>query len=83
LSYLDEQNIFFTIDRFEGNFAVLENRTTGEMIDIPRSKISQDAKESDIIKLDNTGIYIVDHEETKKQREVMKDLMDKINKSIK
>lgn len=46
----------FTLDRYEGDFAVCENRSTGEMIDIPRLKITPYAKDGDIIKLEN-NIY--------------------------
>ena len=42
---------YYTIDRFEGEFAVCENRQTLEMVDIPKNKIPQNAKEGQILKM--------------------------------
>ena len=39
-----KKETLFTLDRFEGEFAVLENRTNGEMLNIEASLISKDAK---------------------------------------
>lgn len=64
-NYLNKNsNPMYTLDRFEGNFAVLENRNTKEMTDIPISNIPSNAKEGDILKLSN-GSYVVDYEETR------------------
>ena len=41
----------FTIDRFEGNFAVCENSKTEEMVDIHKRKLPKGAQEGDIIQL--------------------------------
>lgn len=49
----------FTIDRFENDFAVCENRKTKEFINIPVSKIPKDSKEGDILKFENNN-YIID-----------------------
>jgi len=75
-NYLNKNsNPMFTLDRFEGNFAILENRTTKEMTDIPISNIPSNAKEGDILKLSN-GSYVVDYEET---RTVSNKIREKMN----
>ena len=65
------------IDRFEGNFAVLENRTTKELTDIPISNIPSNAKEGDILKLSN-GSYVVDYEETRTVSDKIREKMDNL-----
>ena len=37
----------FTIDRFEGDFAVLENRNTGKMIDVKKENLPENVKEGE------------------------------------
>ena len=61
----------FIIDRFEGNFAVVE-LDSQKFINIPKEGLPQDAKEGDII---NTEI---DKTETIKQREHIEKLMSDI-----
>ncbi|MBC8589793.1 DUF3006 domain-containing protein [Wansuia hejianensis] len=50
------------IDRFEGEFALLELEDR-EIIDIPKRLLPEEAKEGDIIKI------IIDEEETQKRKE--------------
>ena len=77
-NYLDKNsNPMFTLDRFEGDFAVLENRNTKEMTDIPISNIPSNAKEGDILKLSN-GSYIVDYEETRTVSDKIREKMDNL-----
>lgn len=73
---LEEMENKFTVDRFEGDIAVLENRDTGEMININKNDLPQDAKEGSILKLNNNK-YEIDLEE---QKEVEKRIKDKMNK---
>ncbi|HEY8891738.1 MAG TPA: DUF3006 domain-containing protein [Clostridium sp.] len=54
------------IDRFEGNYAVCEKEDRVS-IDIERSKLPNEAKEGDILCIDNGNITI-DLEKTKKRR---------------
>ena len=61
---LEEMESSFTIDRFEGDVAVLENRDTGEMLNVNKKDIPQDAKEGTILKL-NKDKYEIDIEEQK------------------
>ena len=80
-TYLEQSfNPMYTLDRFEGNFAVLEDRNSKKMLDIPISNIPSNAKEGDILKLSN-GSYIVDHEETKIVSDRIKQKMDNLKKS--
>lgn len=77
-NYLDKNsNPMFTLDRFEGDFAILENRNTKEMTDIPISNIPSNAKEGDILKLSN-GSYVVDYEETRAVSDKIREKMDKL-----
>ncbi len=67
----------YTLDRFEGEFAVLENRNTKEMLDIHVSDIPSNAKEGDILKLSN-GSYVVDYEETRAVSERIRKKMNNL-----
>ena len=58
----------YIVDRFEGEFAVLEKKEGGTF-DVPKSEI-KDAKEGDIVILKD-GIYVVDAEETQKRKKFM------------
>ena len=71
----------FTLDRFESNYAVCENRTTGEMYDIPKSLIDPLVKEGKIIKFEN-GKYRMDYETSAKQSQIIKELVEKVTKPI-
>lgn len=77
-NYLNKNsNPMYTLDRFEGNFAILENRNTKEMTDIPISNIPSNAKEGDILKLSN-GSYVVDYEETRTVSDKIREKMDNL-----
>lgn len=65
-----------TIDRFEGDFAVLE-LPDRKMIDIKRDKIPAEAKEGDVLQMDGDKITI-DEEETLKRKTEIEELMDDI-----
>ncbi|HVJ48731.1 DUF3006 domain-containing protein [Desulfitobacterium sp.] len=64
------------IDRFEGNIVVieLENR---EKLDIERKLLPLEAHEGDVIYKEN-GIYRIDREETKKNKEEIDKLMENL-----
>lgn len=55
----------YTIDRFEENKIVIENRQTKEIKNIEKNKISNNCKEGDILKCIN-GKYFLDEEQTQK-----------------
>ena len=63
----------FTLDRYEGKFAVCENRTTGKMTHIPNSIIPISAKDGDILKFENDK-FKIDISETKKQNNLIQNL---------
>lgn len=69
------EDTLFTLDRYEGDYAVCENRKTGEMVDIPRLKVNPYAKEGDILRYENNS-YQIDFEATKAARQAVKDLLD-------
>ena len=71
-------NNFFTLDRYEGNYAICENRATGEMYDIPKFLVNSNAKDGDILRLENSK-FEIDFKETEKQKEIVRDLIDRIN----
>lgn len=67
----------FTVDRFEGNIAVLENRKTQEMVNLKKEELPEGLKTGDIIKKINGKFYIdiVETEKIEKRIESkMKDL---------
>lgn len=63
-----------TIDRFEGNYAVCE-KEGGTMINIEKSKLPSQAKEGDILII-NDEVIEIDISETKKRKHIIKKLMD-------
>ena len=67
----------FTIDRFEDDFAICENRNTGEFIKIEKSKLPYNIKEGTIIKKVNDK-YLEDIEETEEISKRIKEKMDNL-----
>lgn len=67
----------FSIDRFEENIAVLENRESGELINIEVEKLPEDVKEGDILKCIN-GKYILDKNRTNEETENIKEEMNSL-----
>lgn len=65
----------FTVDRFEENIAVLENRKTGKMTNIPKENLPKETKTGDILKKIN-GKYFIDNTKTE---EVEKRIENKMN----
>lgn len=62
-----------TVDRFEGNLAVL----TGEYdLEIPKDLLPEDAKEGDVLNLTFTN----DEEETKSKDELARSLLNEVLK---
>ncbi len=66
----------YTIDRFEGKYAVCENET-GEMINLPAEQLPEKAKEGDII-IESNGIYTVDCVASNKAKAEIEKLMDDV-----
>ncbi len=74
---LEEMENKFTVDRFEGDMAVLENRDTGEIFNVNRNDLPQEVKEGTILKLNNNK-YEIDLEEQKIVEDRIKDKMNKL-----
>lgn len=65
----------FSIDRFEENIAVLENRKNGDIINVETNKLPGDIKEGDILKCIN-GKYIFDELKTQSEKERIQNKMN-------
>ena len=74
-----ESSLRYSIDRFEGEFAVCENLETGEMINIRIDILPDGIKEGSIIKFDNEN-YILDSETTKEIQEKIKNIVNNLFK---
>ena len=66
------------IDRFESEFAIVENTETEKMMMVERKLIENNASEGDVVVLSD-GIYHVDSEATKKRRAEVLALLKKLN----
>ena len=73
------EDTLFTLDRYESDYAVCENRTTGEMFDIPRLMVDPYARDGDILKLEN-GKYRIDYNENEKRKEISRELTKRVTK---
>lgn len=70
-----DTEIIYVIDRFEGNFAVCENRETGEMLNVELSKLPNGLEEGDIL-IYKDNVFIKD---VNKRKEIE----DRINEKVK
>ena len=64
-----------TVDRFEGDMVVLEDRKSNKMINVKREDLPSDIKEGDILKMIN-GKYFIDKDFTQEISEIIKKKMD-------
>lgn len=78
-NYIAKTPISYSIDRFEGEFAVCENRETKEFINIKKNLLPKNCKSGDIITFKN-GEYILDIENTKKEKDEIKELVNNLFK---
>lgn len=67
----------YTIDRFEGDFAVCEDRDTGEMVDFKRDDLPQNAREGSILQYSN-GKFELDSKQEQEVSERIKQKMDNL-----
>ena len=65
----------YTIERFEENIVVLENRENQNMINVGRDKIPEGVKEGDIVRVIN-GKILKDEKKTEEVSERIKNKMD-------
>lgn len=78
-NYIEKTKTTFSVDRFEGDFAVCENRETGEFINIPLSELPENVKVGSILKFEN-GSYILDIKSTQKEQQEIKKFVDNLFK---
>lgn len=67
----------YTIDRFEGKHAVLENRKTGEMKNIEKDQIPIEAQEGNILNCIN-GKFFLNQEKTKELENNIQERMNRL-----
>ena len=80
LNYLNEnKKAKFSIDRFEENFAVCENKETLEMINISKNLIPENASIGDILTLKD-DILIIDVLKPKDQQKKIASLVSQLFK---
>ena len=66
-----------TVDRFEGDIVVLEDRKNNKMINVKREDLPANIKEGDILK-EVDGKYFIDEELTQKTSHRIKRKMDEL-----
>lgn len=66
---------YFTVDRFEENYVVLENRDTKEMINVKRNDLPKEIKEGSILKCINQK-YSIDEKMDKETENRIKNKMN-------
>ena len=72
-----QEETIYTIDRFEEDLAVCEDRETKEMINIKRTDLPKDSHEGSTLKLKN-GKFELDLEEEEKVEKRIKEKMDNL-----
>ena len=72
---LEKMEQELTIDRFEGNIAVCEDRKTGKMIEVDISLLPENCAEGTVLKYQN-GRYEIDN---KKQEEISSRIQNKMD----
>lgn len=65
------------IDRFENNYAICEDAEK-RMFAIEREEVPKEAKEGDVLRISDQGGLSVDAEETKRRREKIAKLQNKL-----
>ena len=69
----------YTVDRFENEFAILENRNTRKTVNISIFKLPNNLKEGDILTVSN-GNFILNNEETQSLQKDIQSRFDKLKK---
>ena len=65
------------IDRFEGDFAVLENVDSQNILEVRRSELPRGVKEGQVIRIVD-GRYFIDLQGTAKRRERIKEKFERL-----
>lgn len=63
-----------TIDRFEGNYAIIETEDF-EYVNVELDNLPEGCKEGDILVMKN-GVLEIDYEETEKRNKAINDIME-------
>lgn len=71
----------YVIDRFEDNYAVMQNMDTKEIINIERTILPKRVKYGDIIN-DVNGKYSIDKDARKARLELMKLKLNRVKKDV-
>ena len=67
----------YSVDRFEGEYAVLENRKTNEIKNVKRDMLPENIKEGSILQYVN-GKYTYNEERTQEEVNRIQDKMNKL-----
>ena len=67
----------YIIDRIEDGIAVLEDKNTGEIIELPKKALPRGAKEGQLLTKQGES-FVIDRAGTDKRREEMRARLDKI-----
>lgn len=70
------------IDRFEEDFAVVEDSEKDANININKEFIEEGAKEGDVLALVDSSFYMIDHAATEKRREQVLALEKRIREKM-
>lgn len=69
----------FTVDRFENDFAILENRNTRKLVNISINKLPSNLKEGDILSFKN-GTFVLDKDKTNNLQNDIQSKFDNLKK---
>lgn len=72
-NYMGEQSL--TVDRFEGDIAVCQNRKTGEIVNVSKIELPEGVQEGQILKFKD-NCYEVDYKETEDAQKRIKAKFD-------
>ena len=67
----------YSVDRFEGEYAVLENRKTNETKNVKKDMLPENIKEGSILQYVN-GKYTYNEELTREETKIIQDRMNKL-----
>jgi len=63
--------MIYIVDRIEAGIAVLEAKSTGEVIEIPKKQLPKGIREGQVLRKDGDA-YNIDYEMTKQRQEQIK-----------
>ena len=67
----------YSVDRFEGDYAILENRKTNEIRNVKKDMLPKNIKEGSILQYVN-GKYLYNEERTQEETNRIQDRMNKL-----